>query len=141
MPVKRTNWLMIILVAAAFSVITLLAGKNGQIVYLFSAFANGVIGGAIALLFDLAKTYGQSYNLWFQSRCCKKTDRIRISFSYLFRICIDGKYLLVRGNRLKNQYRNYSARIERIVKSSGLAKKKSIYCEPWNRNERSRGAE
>ena len=104
MPVKRTNWFMIILVAAALFVITLLAGKNGQIVYLFLAFANSVIGGAIALLFDLAKTHGQSYTLWFQSRCCKKTDRIRISFSYLFRICIDGKYLLVRGNRLKNQY-------------------------------------
>ena len=29
---------------------------------------------------------------------------IRLSISYLFRIEVDGKYLMVKGNRLKNQY-------------------------------------
>lgn len=29
---------------------------------------------------------------------------IRLSFSYLFKICVDNKYLFIRGHRLKNQY-------------------------------------
>ena len=118
---------MIILVSVALFVFTLLAGKNGQFVYLFLAFANSVIGGAVTLLFDLAKMHGQSYTLWFQSKFCKKSDRIRISFSYLFRICIDGRYLLVRGNRMKNQYQpiggvyKYYPEAKKFLESIGYA--------------------
>lgn len=52
---------------------------------------------------DKLNTNGQSFKLlWHSVRFYNKN--IRLSFSYLFKISIDGKYLLVRGNRLKNQY-------------------------------------
>ena len=104
MVIPRTNWVVIILVMLMLFLITWFGGDRGVIPSIVSAIANSVIGGVVALLFEVAKTHGQGYRIWLQSRFCKKDERIRVSFSYLFRICIDGKYLLVKGNRLKNQY-------------------------------------
>jgi hypothetical protein len=63
----------------------------------------GIIGGAILVLVEaIARDWSHlrlvGYSLWHWR------EPIRISAAYSFRIVVDGKYLLVRGRRFKNQF-------------------------------------
>lgn len=51
---------------------------------------------------------------------------IRFSISYLYRIKIDGKYLLVRGNRLKDQYQPVGGVYKRYPSSNYIFRKYGI---------------
>lgn len=65
--------------------------------------AEVIFSWLICKALDQMNTDGHSFKLlWHCIRYCN-TD-VRLSFSYLFRIQVDGKYLLVKGNRLKNQF-------------------------------------
>lgn len=101
---KQIKWFLIIVIGLILFGFTIISGNTGSACNLFLAIVNGIIGVVVTLLFDLAKTHGQGYRLWLQCRFKNKSDRIRLSFAYLFRIQIDGNYLLVRGHRLENQY-------------------------------------
>lgn len=61
------------------------------------------LGTIISLILEEVDTHGQGLKLWFQQLKYRKAD-VRLSFAYLFRIPLNGKYLLVKGNRLKKQY-------------------------------------
>lgn len=63
--------------------------------------ASAALGSLISIVFTFIDTHRQDWRLWLQQLKFSKKD-IRLSFSYLFRIQVDGKYLLVKGNRLKN---------------------------------------
>ena len=65
--------------------------------------ASAVLVCLISSVFTFIDTHKTDWRLWLQQLKYHKKD-IRLSFSYLFRIQVDGKYLLVKGNRLKNQY-------------------------------------
>jgi len=65
--------------------------------------ASAILGSLISIIFTSIDTHGQAWRLWFQHIIYWDKD-IRLSFSYLFRIEVDGKYLLVKGKRLKTQY-------------------------------------
>lgn len=67
------------------------------------ALSSAFLGSVISIVLDAVDTHGQGLRLWFQHFKYGKKD-VRLSFSYLFRIPVGGKYLLVRGNRLKRQY-------------------------------------
>lgn len=68
-----------------------------------STIASAAIGSVISIIFDSIDTSGQGIRLWFQ-HIKYYNSNIRLSFSYLFRIQVNDKYLLVKGNRLKNQF-------------------------------------
>lgn len=68
-----------------------------------ASIASAVLGAIISVIIEAVDTQGQGLRLWFQHIKYWKQD-IRLSFSYLFRIQVDGKYLLVKGNRLKKQF-------------------------------------
>lgn len=68
-----------------------------------STIASGVLGSIISIAFEKMDFLGHGFKLWFQQIKYKDKD-IRLSFSYLYRIQVNGKYLLVKGNRLKNQF-------------------------------------
>lgn len=68
-----------------------------------SSIASAVLGSLVSIIFEAVDAHGQGLRIWFQQFKYREKE-IRISFSYLFRIQVDGKYLLVKGNRLKNQY-------------------------------------
>ncbi len=61
------------------------------------------LGVFVTYIFDKLDTHGQGLRLWYQ-QIKYRNEEIRLSFSYLYKISVDGKYLLVKGNRLKNQY-------------------------------------
>lgn len=65
--------------------------------------ASAALGCLISSVFTFIDTHKPDWQLWLQQFKYYKKD-IRISFSYLFKIQVDGKYLLIKGNRLKNQY-------------------------------------
>lgn len=49
-------------------------------------------------------TWKETLKLYLRKQKISKEDNIRISFAYLFRIKVDGKYLLVRNSRGTNKY-------------------------------------
>ncbi len=77
--------------------------KDTPILACLSAIASAVLGSVISIIFEAIDSHGQGFHMWYQQLKYRKKE-IRLSFSYLFKIQIDGKYLLIKGNRLKNQY-------------------------------------
>lgn len=77
--------------------------SNSIILIFIGTIASAAMGSIISIIFESIDLDGQSIKLWFQ-HIKYYNKSIRLSFSYLFHIQIDGKYLLVKGNRLKNQY-------------------------------------
>ena len=65
--------------------------------------ASAVLGCLISIVFTAVDNHGQGWRLWIQHLKYWNKE-IRLSFSYLYRIQVDGKYLLVKGNKLKKQY-------------------------------------
>ena len=76
--------------------------ENPLLVYT-GVLASAILGSLISIVFSSVEKHGQGWRLWFQHIKFWKKE-IRLSFSYLFKIVVDGKYLLVKGNRLKKQY-------------------------------------
>lgn len=62
-----------------------------------------LLGCIFSIAFDYILTSGNRFKMVLQSLKYYNKE-IRLSFSYLFCIEIEGKYLLVKGNRLKSQY-------------------------------------
>ena len=67
-----------------------------------STLSSSLLGAVISVVFEEMNFYNQGINLWIQQIKYRDKD-IRLSFSYLYRIQVNGKYLLIKGNRLKSQ--------------------------------------
>ena len=64
----------------------------------------GFVGLLIKTLFECFALHGRSLKMWWEIHTKYRNELIYLSFSYQCKIEVDGKYLLVRGRRLKNQY-------------------------------------
>jgi hypothetical protein len=60
------------------------------------------VGLLIPLIDEIGQNWGQIRHVWYSIRYRRRS--IRVSTSYLFRILIDGKYLLIRGSRYMHQF-------------------------------------
>lgn len=60
------------------------------------------------------------------SQTVYRNKRIRLSISYLFRIKIDGKYLLVKGKRIEHQYQPVGGVFKRLPESVAFFNKLDI---------------
>lgn len=98
---NKTIKKIIILMALVVIIVVLICFLNSEVVRLLLA---SLLGIALTSLFNIFKTNGYGLKLWWQTKIKNYNKDIRISFSYLFRIMVDGKYLLVRGRRLENQF-------------------------------------
>lgn len=70
---------------------------------LIGTVAEIILGCIFAVSFDYFLTKGNNIKLLFQSIKYYNKE-IRLSFSYLFKIEVEGKYLLVKGNRIQSQF-------------------------------------
>lgn len=77
--------------------------RDNPILACLSAITSAILGSLMSIIFEAIDSHGQGFRMWYQHLKYGKKE-IRLSFSYLFKIQIDGKYLLVKGNRLKRQY-------------------------------------
>lgn len=69
-----------------------------------SVIASGILGLVISSIYEFVDTHDQGIATWFNTQIRYRNASIRLSFSYLFRIEVDGNYLLVRGHRMNNQF-------------------------------------
>lgn len=78
--------------------------------------AGGIVGGFIIMGLDIIfNNMDRLRYLWESVRYCRRC--IRLSISYLYRIKIDDKYLLVKGNRIPGQYQPVGGVIKRYSSS------------------------
>lgn len=56
----------------------------------------------------------------------KRNELVRVSAAYLFRIMVDGKYLLIRGKRIQSQYQPVGGVYKRFDSSSELFDKLGV---------------
>lgn len=71
---------------------------------IISAISSGIFGSVISAIYEFLDTHDQGVATWFKTQIWYRNKNIRLSFAYLFRIEVDGKFLLVRGHRMPNQY-------------------------------------
>lgn len=79
------------------------AVQQAPIVVCLGAIASTILGSVVSIIFEAIDFHGQGLHLWLQHLGYWNKE-VRLSISYLFRIEVDGKYLMVKGNRLKRQY-------------------------------------
>lgn len=91
---------IVFLVCLVFSIAGIIF--DNHFLAILASLSSMIIGEIISLVFQAIDSHGHSFKLWFQHFKYWNKD-IRLSISYLYRIQIDGKYLLVKGNRL-NRY-------------------------------------
>ncbi|MFF5427041.1 MULTISPECIES: hypothetical protein [unclassified Streptomyces] len=60
------------------------------------------VGLFVPVVDEVAQNWGNIRHLWYSLRYRKRS--IRVSTSYLFKIYLDGKYLLIRGSRYRTQF-------------------------------------
>ncbi|MFJ3587463.1 hypothetical protein ACIQUY_29600 [Streptomyces sp. NPDC090231] len=60
------------------------------------------VGLLIPIIDEFSQNWGRIRHVWYSIRYRRKI--IRVSTSYLFRIAIDGKFLLIRGSRYAHQF-------------------------------------
>jgi len=78
---------------------------------------------------DIIKTALENHSdllLWLKCKTCYANKDIRISASYLFRIKIDGKYLLIRGARIKSQFQPVGGVYKRLPEAVDFFNKLKI---------------
>lgn len=95
----------VLIVTVAFAGIAGLIGtKQGFLNESLVIILSGFVSASTAAIYEFVDTKGQGLKIWFQSKFLYKNKDIYLSFAYLYRIEVDGKYLLIRGNRLKDRY-------------------------------------
>ncbi|MER6911386.1 hypothetical protein ABT354_06910 [Streptomyces sp. NPDC000594] len=60
------------------------------------------VGLLLPVVDEVARNWGNLRHLWYSLRYRNKS--IRVSTSYLFKIYVDGKYLLIRGSRYRSHF-------------------------------------
>lgn len=77
----------------------------GQIPFsIISIVLEAAVGAVVSALYEFIDTKGLGIIPWFESQFKFRDKDVYLSFAYLYRIQVDGKYLLVRGNRMKDRY-------------------------------------
>lgn len=95
----------IIIIVAFFSIMagfTYQSNNSGmQMIYILSS---AVVSAVISSAYEFIDTHGQGLITWFKSKIMYRNKELYLSFSYLYKIEIEGKYLLIRGHRMKDRY-------------------------------------
>lgn len=91
--------LLVYVVLALVSGVASFFIANSTIVNMTAGFSVGML---VPIVDEVGKNWEQLRHIWYSLRY--RTKSIRVSTSYLFRVVIDGKYLLIRGSRFPNQF-------------------------------------
>lgn len=96
--------LKIFLFISAFFVVAYAPHYNSPASQVFATVAACIVGIGLNKLSDYINTHGYSLEFWYQSLIKYRNQDLYLSFSCLYKIEVEGKYLLVRGHRLKDRY-------------------------------------
>lgn len=99
------KWIKIIIITVVCGVIAGIAVTiDSSAFQTIAVIASSMVGAAVSSVYELIDTHNQGIKTWFLSQIKYRKEDIRLSFSYLYKIEVDGRYLLVRGNRMKDRY-------------------------------------
>lgn len=100
---KKIVKLLIFLIALAG--MSVFASMSDSIVLkIVAVIATSICGYILMPIGEFFNTQGQGITTWFKSQILYRNKEVYLSFSYLYRIELNGKYLFIRGNRLKDRY-------------------------------------
>ena len=97
-------FLTFLVVLICSSVAVSIEGSETWYFKLIYLVATTIFGIALGSFIQLIDRHNQSVRTWAKSQLLYRKRDIYLSFSYLYRIEVGGKYLLIRGNRLKSQF-------------------------------------
>lgn len=87
----------------------------------------GIIGAIIGAGLQYIWTRKKYIKLWSQLTVGKARGKdVRVSLAYLFRIKIDGRYLLVKNSKIANQYQPIGGIYKRFASFSDVANKLEV---------------
>lgn len=98
---KIINLIIAFIILSALTLIGCLC--EHKILVFIGAIASAVLGSIASIIIESIDSHGHGLKLWIQHILYYNKD-IRLSFSYLYNIQVDGKYLLIKGNRLNTQF-------------------------------------
>lgn len=91
-----------------------------------SAVISFVVGGSLTLIL----TNRKYFRLWISTNIGKAREKqVRFSLSYLFRIKIDGKYLLVENSKIANQYQPIGGVYKKFASFDNIANELGVTYE------------
>lgn len=101
----KAKVIRIIIVAMIFSTVAgFTVQSDNTCSQIIAVIASAIVGAVMSSVYELIDTHGQGLATWFKSQILYHNKDLYISFSYLYKIEVDGKYLLVRGHRMKDRY-------------------------------------
>jgi hypothetical protein len=92
-------FLYILLIITGGITLTLIDGNSSV-----ANFAIDVVAASSIILLEKIFKNVKYIWIWILTHTFHANRKIRLSISYLFKIKVDGKYLLVKGNRIRNQF-------------------------------------
>ena len=93
-----------ILFVAAVSAIAYATQYNNPARQIITTVGGAIIGVILKEIYEYFGSCGCSFRIWFQAKIKYHKQDLYLSFSYLYKIEVEGKYLLVRGHRMKDRY-------------------------------------
>ncbi|WP_125395579.1 hypothetical protein [Streptococcus oralis] len=91
-----------------------------------SAVISFVVGGSLTLIL----TNRKYFRLWISTNIGKAREKqVRFSLAYLFRIKIDGKYLLVKNSKIANQYQPIGGVYKKFASFDNIANELGVTYE------------
>lgn len=91
-----------------------------------SAVISFVVGGSLTLIL----TNRKYFRLWISTNIGKAREKqVRFSLAYLFRIKIDGKYLLVENSKIANQYQPIGGVYKKFASFDNIANELGVTYE------------
>lgn len=95
-------------IVAAILIFTIIAGysvlSNSPSIQMLGVISASIVGALISVAYEMIDTHGQGFGTWLKSKILYRNKDIYLSFSYLYKIEVEGKYLLIKGHRMPNRY-------------------------------------
>ena len=95
---------LVLLVGIVAFAATIASRFNSIMSQMCAMVLSAICGCLIAPIGEFIDTKGQGIKVWYQSQVKYRNKDVYLSFAYLYKIEIDGKFLFIRGNRLKDRY-------------------------------------
>lgn len=94
----------IVLIFTAVAAIAVASQYNNLVSKVIVIITSTILGVVAESAYNFIDSHGQGIKTWFQANIKYRTQDLYLSFSYLYKIEVEGKYLLVRGHRMKDRY-------------------------------------
>jgi hypothetical protein len=115
-----------IIIVLAMIVATLLSKKNDVILNNYVGIIINLASSLIGYWIGIIISNWNMLWIWLQCNTIYFNKKIRVSISYLYRIKVDDKYLLIQSNRIKGQYQPIGGVYKRFNTASDVFDKLKI---------------